>query len=142
MTRAKTDADMALDLARLAQLYLSYGKHGAADKLLDAARELDGDNPAILRVRAFTAYKSGRFAEAVQLARQARAATAAVANTADGLATMGLSLVEAFSLMALGRANEASQRYDSLNSGQAGSQTGRNAQAAPATLRSTDDSGV
>jgi tetratricopeptide (TPR) repeat protein len=136
MMRPKTDADLAVDLARLAQLYLSYGKHVAADKLLNAALELDGGNPAIARVRAFTAYKSGRFAEAADLARQARTASPPVSSTAtstaDGLATMGLSLVEAFSLMALGRAIEASQRYASLNGGQ----------AAPATLRSTDDSGV
>jgi tetratricopeptide (TPR) repeat protein len=125
MTAPKTDADMALDLARLAQLFLSYGKHGAADKLLNAAVELDTNNPAVIRVRAFTAYKCGRYAEAVALARQARAAGASDAAgdrstntatpTAAGLAAMGLSLVEAFSLMSLGRANEAGQRYASLD---------------------------
>jgi tetratricopeptide (TPR) repeat protein len=122
MTPPKTDAEMAVDLARLAQLFLSYGKHAAADKLLNAAIELDANNPAVTRVRAFTAYKCGRYAEAVALARQARAAGASdtverttATPTAAGLAAMGLSLVEAFSLMSLGRTNEAGQRYASLD---------------------------
>lgn len=123
MTATKTDADMAVDLARLAQLFLSYGKHGAADKLLNAALELDTNNPAVTRVRAFTAYKSGRYAEAVALARQSRAAGAIDSasarstgpSTSAGLAAMGISLVEAFSLMSLGRTTEAGQRYASLD---------------------------
>jgi tetratricopeptide (TPR) repeat protein len=123
MTVAKSDTDMALDLARLAQLFLSYGKHGAADKLLNAAVELDRANPAVTRVRAFTAYKCGRYAEAVELARAARAAgsgdapatSGAPRQTAAGLAAMSLSLVEAFSLMSLGRAGEAGERYASLS---------------------------
>jgi Tetratricopeptide repeat len=139
MTRSKTDADMALELARIAQLFLSYGKHAAADKLLNAALELEPNNPAINRVRAFTAYKCGRFAEAAALARDVRTAemrsseisarSASPANitsnitsnitgaspTAAGLAAMGLALVEAFSLMSLGRTGEADQRYASLD---------------------------
>ena len=126
MTRPKTDADMALDLARIAQLFLSYGKHAAADKILNAATALEPSNPAITRIRAFTAYKCGRFAEAAALARQVRttvseaatppatAATPATSPTAAGLATMGLSLVEAFSLMSLGRTSDAADRYASL----------------------------
>jgi tetratricopeptide (TPR) repeat protein len=123
MTRPKTDADMALELARLAQLFLSYGKHNAADKLLNAALELEPNNPAVTRVRAFTAYKCGRFAEAAALARQARAAggsrpaadrSVAGNATSTNLATMGLSLVEAFSLMSLGRTKEAGEQYASL----------------------------
>jgi tetratricopeptide (TPR) repeat protein len=118
MTRTKTDADMALELARLAQLFLSYGKPGAADKLLNAALELDAANPAVTRVRAFTAYKCGRYGEAVALARQVRAAdgigpAGKAASASASLAAMGLSLVEAFSLMSLGRADEAEQRYAS-----------------------------
>jgi tetratricopeptide (TPR) repeat protein len=119
MTPPKTDSDLALDLARLAQLFLSYGKHGAADKLLTAALELEPNNPAVTRVRAFTAYKCGRFAEAAALAQRARAADAANASTSSAtsarLAAMGLSLVEAFSLMSLGRTEEAGQRYAKLD---------------------------
>jgi tetratricopeptide (TPR) repeat protein len=126
----KPDAEMALDLARLAQLFLSYGKHKAADKLLTAALELDAGNAAVNRVRAFTAYKCGRFAEAAELARQTRLSVSASpatdqarnsseapgAGTAEGLAAIGLSLVEAFSLMSLGRASDARQQYASLES--------------------------
>jgi tetratricopeptide (TPR) repeat protein len=130
MTVPKTDADMAVDLARLAQLFLSYGKHGAADKLLNAALELDTNNPAVTRVRAFTAYKCGRYAEAIALARQARAGASDGAGdrstgtpTSAGLAAMGLSLVEAFSLMSLGQTNEAGQRYAALDAPSDGTPT-------------------
>jgi hypothetical protein len=125
MIRRKTDADMALDLARLAQLFLTYGRPGAADRLLNAALELDASNLTVQRVRAFTAYKCGRYAEAVELARAVRTGTAAATadpaaatvperSRQDGLAVIGLSLVEAYSLIALGRTGDARHSYASL----------------------------
>jgi hypothetical protein len=114
----KTDAAMAGELNRIARMLLSYGRHGAADELLKAAKALDPESPGLVRTQAFAAYRMGRYGEAAELARAARQAETKADSKqgADGtgLPGIGLSLIEAFSLVSLGRASEAGQRYAAL----------------------------